>query len=237
MSKNLNTLTAGTQGSIGAFTSLSNTQFSNFPNGTTNNYLENGSSAILNLPVGSSILYAELVWGGLYKSQTQDITNLLNNSINLSVNSNDYIIAPNGTTSQNFLIPSGGFQFGFYVRSAVVTDIVSANLNGTYSAKAIPSILTAISSQTSLSITKSVDKTYAIAGDNLHYTSLIKNKGSQKIENMIFKDVLQSGITFVDGSVKIDGVSYPLYNPIAGFALDDIDAGGTRNVEFDVTVN
>lgn len=116
LSKNLNTLTAGTQGSIGAFTSLSNTQFSNFPNGTTNNYLENGSSAILNLPVGSSILYAELVWGGLYKSQTQDITNLLNNSINLSVNSNDYIIAPNGTTSQNFLIPSGGFQLGFYVR-------------------------------------------------------------------------------------------------------------------------
>lgn len=46
LSKNLNTLTAGTQGSIGAFTSLSNTQFSNFPNGTTNNYLENGSSAI-----------------------------------------------------------------------------------------------------------------------------------------------------------------------------------------------
>ena len=189
------------------------------------------------MPVGSSILYAELVWGGLYKSQTQDITNLLNNSINLSVNSNDYIIAPNGTTSQNFLIPSGGFQLGFYVRSAVVTDIVPANLNGTYSAKAIPSILTAISSQTSLSITKSVDKTYVIAGDNLHYTSLIKNKGSQKIENMIFKDILQSGITFVDGSVKINGVSYPLYNPITGFALDDIDAGGTRNVEFDVTVN
>ena len=90
---------------------------------------------------------------------------------------------------------------------------------------------------TNLSITKSVDKTYAIAGDNLHYTSLIENKGSQKIENMIFKDILQSGITFVDGSVKIDGVSYPLYNPITGFALDDIDAGGTRNVEFDVTVN
>lgn len=97
--------------------------------------------------------------------------------------------------------------------------------------------MTAISSQTSLSITKSVDKTYAIASDNLHYTSLIENKGSQKIENMIFKDILQSGITFVDGSVKIDGVSYPLYNPITGFALDDIDAGGTRNVEFDVTVN
>lgn len=90
---------------------------------------------------------------------------------------------------------------------------------------------------TNLSVTKSVDKTYAIAGDNLHYTSIVENKGSQKVENIIFKDILQSGITFVDGSVKIDGTSYPSYNPITGFSLADLDAGGSRTVEFDVTVN
>lgn len=148
LSKSLNTLTAGVQGSIGAFTTLSNSQFSNFPVGTTSNYLENGSSAILNLPVGSSILYAELVWGGLYKSQTQNISNLIDNSINLTINNNNYTIVPTATTKQNFLIPTNDIELGFYVRSSVVTNIVASNLNGTYSAKAIPSILTAISSQT-----------------------------------------------------------------------------------------
>lgn len=71
----------------------------------------------------------------------------------------------------------------------------------------------------------------------MHYTSVVENKGSQKVENITFKDILQSGITFVEGSVKIDGVRYPTYNPIAGFPFDDLDASGTRTVEFDVTVN
>ena len=148
LSKNLNTLTAGIQGSIGAFSTLLNTQFSNFPTGTTSDYLQNGSSAILNLPIGSSVLYAELVWGGLYKSQTQDISNLIDNNINLNINNSNYSIQPSITTAQNFLIPSGTFSLGFYVRSADITSIVSSNLNGTYSAQAIPSILIAISSQT-----------------------------------------------------------------------------------------
>lgn len=111
--------------------------------------MENGSSAILNLPIGSSILYAELVWGGLYKSQTQDISNLTNNSIQFSVGANNYTITPDHSTAQNFLIPNQDFDLGFYVRSSNVTNIIASNLNGTYSAKGIPSFLTAISSQTS----------------------------------------------------------------------------------------
>lgn len=90
---------------------------------------------------------------------------------------------------------------------------------------------------TGIKITKSVDRSYAVAGDNLHYKSVIENTGSQLAKNIIFKDVLQSGITFVDGSVKIDGNPYPSYNPISGFSLDNINAGESRTVEFDVTVN
>lgn len=92
LSKASNSLTAGTLGSIGAFTTLNNTQVSNFPVGTTSSYLENGSTASLNLPIGSSILYAELVWGGLFRSQTQDISNLIDNNITLNVSGNDITI-------------------------------------------------------------------------------------------------------------------------------------------------
>ena len=92
LTKASNSLTAGTLVSIGAFTTLNNTQVSNFPVGTTSSYLENGSTASLNLPIGSSILYAELVWGGLFRSQTQDISNLIDNNITLNVSGNDITI-------------------------------------------------------------------------------------------------------------------------------------------------
>lgn len=69
LSKATNQNAPGTQGSIGAFTSLNTAlQVGTFPLGTTLNYLQNGSQAILNLPASSTVLYAELVWGGLFRS-------------------------------------------------------------------------------------------------------------------------------------------------------------------------
>ena len=149
LSKISNALAAGALGSIGAFTSLTNNQFSNFPVGSTSNYLENGSSANLNLPVGSTILHAELVWGGLYRSQTQDISNLLDNAVTFIAGGNSLSISPDPTTSQNFLIPDQAFPLGFYVRTADVTNIVSTVLNGQYSLTQVPALLIANDNQTS----------------------------------------------------------------------------------------
>lgn len=80
LSKRSNLNLSGTLGSIGAFTSLDNTlQVNTFPLGTTLNYLQNGSQAELTLPAGSSVLYAELIWGGLYQSTANNISNISNN--------------------------------------------------------------------------------------------------------------------------------------------------------------
>ena len=105
LSKQINTTNAGIQGSIGAFASLSNLQVPTFPVGTTLNYLSNGSNALLNLPVASTILYAELVWGGLYKSQTQNISNLIDNNITFNIYNQSYSVSPDPLTSQTFIIP------------------------------------------------------------------------------------------------------------------------------------
>ena len=149
LSKASNSLSAGLLGSIGAFTSLAGTQFSNFPNGTTSDYLQNGSSATLVLPIGSSVLYAELIWGGLYRSQTQNISNLINNSVNLTANGSNFTSSPDPITSQDFTIDSGaGYDLGFYVRTANVTNIVSNALNGTYSVGGVPALLVANDNQT-----------------------------------------------------------------------------------------
>lgn len=89
----------------------------------------------------------------------------------------------------------------------------------------------------SVTIVKSVDKAYAVKGDTLHYTSVITNTGSLLNSDLVFTDPIPAGTTFTAGSVKVDGVSYPAYNPQTGFALPDLAAGESVTVEFDVTVN
>ena len=88
-----------------------------------------------------------------------------------------------------------------------------------------------------LTIVKSVDKAYAVKGDNLHYTTVITNTGSLLKSDLVFTDPIPAGTSFVAGSVKIDGAAYPAYNPETGFALPDLAVGDSVTVEFDVTVN
>lgn len=90
---------------------------------------------------------------------------------------------------------------------------------------------------TAMTIVKSVDKSYAVSGDTLHYTSVVTNTGTMEKCDLFFTDPIPAGTTFVVGSVKIDGVSYPTYDPQAGFALPDLAAGAAVSVQFDVTVN
>ena len=88
-----------------------------------------------------------------------------------------------------------------------------------------------------ITVVKSVDKAFAVKGDNLHYTTVITNTGTLLKSDIVFTDLIPAGTTFVAGSVKIDGVSYPAYNPQNGFALPDLAVGQSATVEFDVTVN
>lgn len=140
---------SGTLGSIGAFTSLNNAlQVNTFPNGTTSNYLLNGSSAVLNLPVGSTVLYAELIWGGLYRSTTNNIFNLINNPITFTTPLGSNSITSDIDTRQDLLIPIQGNILGFYVRSANVTNLVANALGGNYSVSAVPALIEAVENTT-----------------------------------------------------------------------------------------
>lgn len=88
-----------------------------------------------------------------------------------------------------------------------------------------------------MSVVKSVDKNFAIKGENLHYTSVIKNIGTITKTNIVFKDPIPVGTTFVTGSVKINGVSFPAFNPSVGFNLPNLAPGESATIEFDVKVN
>ena len=109
-----------------------------------------------------------------------------------------------------------------------------------------------------LNVLKTVDKEFAVAGEELFYTSVISNFGNIDLSNLVFKDpipegtvflqnsveinlvfldAIPAGTSFVSGSVKIDGVSYPAYDPAAGFPLEDMEPGKSITVTFEVKVN
>ncbi|MDE7348299.1 MAG: DUF11 domain-containing protein, partial [Clostridia bacterium] len=84
---------------------------------------------------------------------------------------------------------------------------------------------------------KSVDKAFAVKGDILNYTSVIKNTGSIPVTDVIFKDEIPVGTTFVNGSVQIDGVSYPAYNPETGFFVANLTPQASATITFQVQIN
>lgn len=87
-----------------------------------------------------------------------------------------------------------------------------------------------------MTVAKSVDKTFATRGDVLTYTSVVTNTGTQPQTDIVFRDPIPAGTEFVAGSVKVDGVSQPTYDPATGFSLPDLAAGASSTVVFQVRV-
>lgn len=149
LSKFTNQNSAGTEGSIGAFTTLLGGTVSNFPAGTTLTFADNGSAAILNLPAGSTVLYTELIWGGNYRSASQNIIAQINNPITFTNPQNNSVsITQSPVTAQNFTFTNGNLVLGYYIRSANVTSVVQAAGNGTYSVRGVPGLVDPIDNNT-----------------------------------------------------------------------------------------
>ncbi|PFC90107.1 cell surface protein [Bacillus anthracis] len=142
LSKISNQNRAGTIGAIGAFATTNTAlQVPTFPAGTTLNYIQNSSTAILNIPAGSTILYAELVWGGNYLSRDQNITSVLGNPVSFTTPVSTYSITPSAVTASNQTFVSNSITFGFYTRSADVTTLIQAGGSGSYTTGAVPGLV------------------------------------------------------------------------------------------------
>jgi uncharacterized repeat protein (TIGR01451 family) len=139
LDKSNNTNGPGTAGSAGAFISQDQTsKVGNFPSGTTLNYLNNGSSAELDLPIDSVILHAELIWSGSYGYGTSITLELAQtNPIKLICpDGTSYPVKPRKETAQH-KVHNSTLPGGFYVCSADVTDILRGYGRGRYTAGAI----------------------------------------------------------------------------------------------------
>lgn len=145
LSKLTNANQAGTRGSIGAFTAKTGT-VPTFPTGTTLNYADNYSTAVLSLPSGSTVLKAELVWGGLCQSRNDDIVSEIGNPITFTTPLTSLSLVPDDGTSQLFTYSTGSLLLAMYSCSADVTAAVAAAQNGTYSVSGVPALAVPIDS-------------------------------------------------------------------------------------------
>lgn len=84
---------------------------------------------------------------------------------------------------------------------------------------------------------KTADKTIVKSKDVVTFTITITNDGELENTNMLFSDLLPTGATFVEGSVKIDDEEKDDLNPTTGFALSNLAAGGQIKIEFQVTID
>lgn len=125
----------GTQDSIGAFTTTNaSVQYGTYPLGTTSLYQSNSSSAILVLPAGSTVLYAELIWGGSYINGTVNLSAAINNPVTFITPAGTSSVTPDPATYNQFDLGNGASG---YVRSANVTSLVQNGGAGTYTTGAV----------------------------------------------------------------------------------------------------
>jgi len=114
----------GTRDYIGAFTTVDTSmQFGSYPPGTTSDFNLDSATAILRLPAGSNVLYAELVWAGTYavRGGVNDYFAFIDKSVAITTPDGvSFAVAPDPATAQ---ISSRNATFN-YMRSADVTPIV-----------------------------------------------------------------------------------------------------------------
>ncbi|MFK0521407.1 hypothetical protein ACINKY_04275 [Paenibacillus illinoisensis] len=120
----------GTLDSIGAFTTTNTAlTFGTYPAGTTNLYQSNSSAAVLVLPAGSTVLYAELIWGGSYINGNVNLSAAINNPVTFITPAGTSSVTPDPATYNQFDLGNGASG---YVRSANVTSLVQTGGAGTY---------------------------------------------------------------------------------------------------------
>lgn len=121
----------------------------------------------------------------------------------------------------------------FAMLQYTVNDPLRSNVNYTENTDAVS--LTVISDR--VDVVKTVDKSYACKGEQLHYTINVINTGNIAKTDLVFKDPIPVGTTFVENSIRVNGIAYSSYNPETGFVLRKLSPGEKTTIEFDVKVN
>ncbi|MGL4655755.1 MAG: DUF7507 domain-containing protein, partial [Sarcina sp.] len=120
--------------------------------------------------------------------------------------------------------------------SYVVDPILGTTISNTSISNKVPTTVSIATFNPSLGgILKQVDKAYAQIGDIVTYTIKLLNKGNTSANNVLFTDSIQDGLSFIQGSVKINGISNG-GNPMTGIPLGTVRPNEGVLIEFRCTV-
>ncbi len=81
------------------------------------------------------------------------------------------------------------------------------------------------------------DKTFVNAGEIFHNTITITNNSSAVLGPTHIVNNAPNGASYIDGSVKINGVTEPNSNPITGVLIPNLNPGKSVTIEYDMQVN
>lgn len=134
LSKQTDANAPGTAHSIGTFITTDTTvrDGTSWYYGTTSDWRKDLSAAVLTLPAGSTVLYAELIWGGSYNYGGENVSSSLGTSVSFKTPVGTFSVGPALSTAVTLTGEN------YYVRSADVTAIVQSGGAGTYTVGGVP---------------------------------------------------------------------------------------------------
>ena len=172
-----------------------NSKFGSFPVGTTGTWPNNSSAAVLSIPPGAKVLYAELIWSGTIGTNATQLTAA-------QLNSNVTFKTPSGTTYTLTPNPAtAGNSPNYYTRSTNVTGYVQLAGAGSYTTGGVPA------GSVSGNTIDAAGWTLAVAYSD----------ASQPARNLtIFVGAEQSG---TGAAASVSGFCTPLSGPVNGRLL------------------
>lgn len=107
--------------------------------GTTADWSSAGSSGLLTLPPGATVLHAVLLWGGSYNYASENLSAVLDVPIQLTTPAGVVSVPSDAAYAQTLdLVDADAVSVRYYRRGAVVTAAVIAAGSGIYVAAGIP---------------------------------------------------------------------------------------------------
>lgn len=195
---------------IGVYSSLnSSLQVQGYPQGTTKNWRENGSTANLQLPTGSVIDKAILIWGANsywganLTTPSQSITQAeVNTPVTFTTSTGQHSIAPDPQYQYIVETPTPEIVRREYSNTADVTSLVQQSGSGVYSVQGIPGIL-------------ATEMINGVSADNIAGWTLavVYKNYNESIKNI----TLYTGSQLSNGRVQqIEGFSSPSQGGVKG---------------------
>lgn len=126
-----------------------------------------------------------------------------------------------------------GLVFNTAGNNNITVEIISTGAAATGNDFLIDDItLTELCYVNQLEVKKQATPAVIFAGTDVTFTSTVTNTSASLATNIGFQDILDPTLVFVPGSVTINAVPFPAYDPNVGFPLTDLAPGASHVIVF-----